>query len=345
MDVEVQSADPGDDIEFSAKSGSKISMRTLAMLIGLVIVVDVLAFILVPPLDPSNPGEACAGYNPVCFVEGTLHLPRPHEVWVLGGQEPAAGLITFQVSLTDSLVTMIGLTILVLVLSVLTSFRRRVVPGFFQNFTEWAYESLTNFGRGMGGSRSLPYIPLFAAFFILILTFNWSGLVPPVGLLQGLRAPTSDLNVTIGLAMVAFVIFHFEGVRLLGARGYLSKFFPLYEFKKGVGAGIIAMFVGFVELFLEFIKPVTLSMRLFGNIFGGEVALGVVTGLFVALVPIALYGLEIMLTFVQALIFATLTLMFILAAIESHHHVEGQMGEEAVDTLKDAGHHKPVASQ
>jgi F-type H+-transporting ATPase subunit a len=91
------------------------------------------------------------------------------------------------------------------------------------------------------------------------------------------------------------------------------------------------MFVGLTELFLEFIKPVTLSMRLFGNIFGGEVALGVVTGLFVAFIPVALYGLEIMLTFVQALIFSTLTLMFILVAIEGHHYEEEHTATEGID--------------
>ena len=72
------------------------------------------------------------------------------------------------------------------------------------------------------------------------------------------------------------------------------------------------MFVGLTELFLEFIKPVTLSMRLFGNIYGGEVALGVVTGLTVAVLPVALYGLEFLLNLVQALIFSVLSLMFIL---------------------------------
>ncbi len=344
-DPRVESAESGDEVEFSSKKGGKVSLRVLGLLIGLLLIVDVLAFIIVPPLDPRSPaGEACAGYNPVCFVEGTLHLPRPHEVWVAGGQEAATGLVTFQVSLTDSLVTMMGITLLVMVLSWLGSRRHATVPGFFQNFVEWAYESLTTFGRGMGGTRSLPYIPLFASFFVLILAFNWSGLVPPIGLLKGLRAPTSDLNVTIGLGVLAFLIFEIEGFRVLGGRGYLSKFLPFYEFKKGVGAGLIALFVGLMELFLEFIKPVTLSMRLFGNIFGGEVALGVVTGLFVALIPVALYSLEIMLTFVQALIFSTLTLMFILAAIESHHHEEGEMGEEAVDSLKDAIHRAPVAS-
>jgi F-type H+-transporting ATPase subunit a len=75
---------------------------------------------------------------------------------------------------------------------------------------------------------------------------------------------------------------------------------------------------------LEFVKPVTLSMRLFGNIYGGEVALGVMTALTVAVIPMALIALELMLNLVQALIFSTLTLMFTLAAIEQHggdeHH-------------------------
>ena len=105
--------------------------------------------------------------------------------------------------------------------------------------------------------------------------------------------------------------------------GYLGRFFPVREFRKGVGTGLVAMFVGILEFILEFIKPITLSMRLFGNIFGGEVALGVITGLALAFfLPVALYGLEIILTFVQALIFSTLTLMFILAAVESHEHEE-----------------------
>jgi F-type H+-transporting ATPase subunit a len=339
-DDQVQPVEAGDQVQFGSDKRSRFPMRTLGLLIGILIIVDVLAILFVPPIDTADPAADCP--YPVCFIEGTLHFPRPHEVWVLGGAEPAQSIITFQVSLTDSLATMIGITLLVLALIVLASRGRAAVPGFFQNFVEWGYESLTRFGRGMGGDKALPYIPLFAAFFVLILAFNWSGLVPPVGLMEGLRAPTSDLNVTIGLAMVAFFTFHIEGFRHLGARGYLSKFLPFYEFKKGVGAGLIAMFVGFMELFLEFIKPVTLSMRLFGNIFGGEVALGVVTGLFIALIPVALYGLEIMLTFVQALIFSTLTLMFVLTAVESHHQAEGHMGEEAVDTLRDALPHEPA---
>jgi F-type H+-transporting ATPase subunit a len=125
-----------------------------------------------------------------------------------------------------------------------------------------------------------------------------------------------------------------EGFRKLGVGGYLGKFFPLYEFRNGVGAGVIALFVGLIELLLEFIKPITLSMRLFGNIYGGEVALGVVTGLTVAILPVALYGLEFLLNLVQALIFSVLSLMFILIATEGHEHEEGHLAEEVLD----AGH-------
>ncbi|CAN5660588.1 hypothetical protein BH23CHL8_BH23CHL8_05620 [soil metagenome] len=343
-----QQAAPGEQVEVGTEKVGRFPLRLLGLLIVAVIVIDVLALIFVPPVQKAQPDADCS--YPVCFIESNLHFPRPHEVWIAGGEEAATDIMTFQVSLTDSLATMIGLTVLVLVLAILASRGRAQVPGRLQNFVEWAYESLSNFGRGMGGPKAARYVPLFAAFFVLILAFNWSGLVPGVGVFEGLRAPTSDLNVTIGLAMVAFLTFHIEGFRRLGARGYLSKFFPLYEFRKGVGAGLIAMFVGIVELFLEFIKPVTLSMRLFGNIFGGEVALAVVTSLFIALIPVALYGLEVMLTFVQALIFSTLTLMFILAAVESHHHDdgshagEGHIGEEAIDALEDARRHAPATS-
>ena len=87
------------------------------------------------------------------------------------------------------------------------------------------------------------------------------------------------------------------------------------------------MFVGIIELMLEFVKPVTLSMRLFGNIYGGEVALGVITSLTIAIFPVALLLLDGMLNAIQALIFSVLTLMFIVLAIESHHEEEGHIAE------------------
>jgi F-type H+-transporting ATPase subunit a len=227
--------------------------------------------------------------------------------------------------------------ILVIVVVFLLTRGNKLVPGRGQNLFEWFYEFLSDFGLGLAGPKATPYIPLFVAFFLLIVFSNWIGLIPPVGRIEQLRAPSSDVNITLGLALVSFAIFEIEGFRKLGVRGYLSKFFPIYEFKHGIGAGIIAMFVGIVELMLEFVKPVTLSMRLFGNIYGGEVALGVITALTISLIPVALVGLEVMLNAIQALIFSVLTLMFIVLAIESHHDEEGKVAAEAVDAIDGEG--------
>jgi F-type H+-transporting ATPase subunit a len=289
----------------------------ILLLIVAVVVVDVLAFIAFPPFDPEAAAGDLACAYPVCFINGNLELPAPHVVFPIGHHAPA-GLIVWDISISASLLTMWIVAALVIGLLFVLTHGSTLVPTGRQNAAEWIYETLESFALSLGGPGAKPYIPLFAAFFLFILFANWSGLVPPIGKVSFLRAPTSDVNVTIGLALVAFGFFEFQGFRKLGVRGYLSKFFPLGEFRKGFGAGIIALFVGLVELLLEFVKPVTLSMRLFGNIYGGEVALGVMTALTVAIIPVGLFALEVMLNLVQALIFSTLMLMFTLAAIESH---------------------------
>ena len=196
----------------------------------------------------------------------------------------------------------------------------KLVPGRAQNAFECLYEFLSDFGVSIAGPAARPYIPLFVAFFILILFSNWSGLVPPVGRVEQLRAPTSDVNITIGLALVSFVYFEYPGLPPPRRRRLPRQVLPVLRVpERHRRPACIALFVGLVELMLEFVKPVTLSMRLFGNIYGGEVALGVITALTIAFVPVGLLGLEVMLNAIQALIFSVLTLMFILLAIESHH--------------------------
>jgi len=305
-----------------AQTEAKGSRKPLliGLLLLFVIVADVLAFLWAPPFSPS--GDECA--YPVCFIDGNLEMPAPHVVWRAAGPADTAptDLITFDVSITSTMITMWIVSVLVAVLLYAMSRGRAMVPGRAQNAIEYVWEQIEGFGMSIGGPEARPYIVIFAGFFLFILLSNWSGLVPPLGKIEQLRAPTSDLNVTLGLALCAFVYFEYEGFRKLGVVGYLSKFFPLGEFRKGVGAGLIALFVGLIELMLEFVKPVTLSMRLFGNIYGGEVALGVITALTVAIIPMAMIALELLLNLVQALIFATLTLMFILAAIE--HHGDGE---------------------
>jgi F-type H+-transporting ATPase subunit a len=310
-----------------------LTRRTLVYLVLAVIVLDVFADIAVPPAEPgAASGTVCA--YPVCFINGNLELPAPKVIVDLDPANPTPTgplVVGFWPSITSTLLTMWIVMLLVLGLSIVMTRRRDAIPGRLQNAAELAYESLENFALSLGGERARPYVPWFAGLFIFIVAGNWIGLVPPVGKLEELRAPTSDVNVTLGLALVSFTVFQVEGFRKLGVGGYLGKFFPLYEFRNGVGAGVIALFVGLIELLLEFIKPITLSMRLFGNIYGGEVALGVVTGLTVAILPVALYGLEFLLNLVQALIFSVLSLMFILIATEGHEHEEGHLAEEVLE--------------
>ena len=316
-----------------SKSGRGLRTRFLGLIVA-VIVLDVLALMLFPPFPRGGaPGEPCA--FPACFIEGSLEFPAPHTVLDLAPESApsAEALLTFHPSISNTILTMWIVMAIVLVGAILMTRGGKLIPGRAQNLFEFFYESLSDFGIGLAGPKARPYIPIFAAFFILILFDNWIGLVPPVGKIPELRAPSSDVNITIGMALISFTIFHVEGFRHLGVRGYLGKFFPIGEFRKGIGAGIIGMFVGLIELMLEFVKPVTLSMRLFGNIYGGEVALGVITALTIAIIPVALIGLELMLNAIQALIFSVLTLMFIVLAIEGHGDEEGHIAEEAADQV------------
>jgi F-type H+-transporting ATPase subunit a len=304
----------------------RLSRGRFLLLVALaVIVLDIVAVIVVPPFPKEGkPGDAC-GF-PACFVQSSIELPPPNIVFDFSpGTAPAvAPMLYFHPSISNTILTMWIVMALLLLLGFVSTRRLKMVPGRLQNMVEWAYEFGRDFAVGMGGEGARRYYPIFASFFLLILLSNWSGLVPPVGKIPQLRAPTSDVNITIGLAITSFVLFQGEGFHRLGVRGYLGKFFPIGEFRKGLGAGLLAMYVGIIELFLEFVKPITLAMRLFGNIYGGEVALAVISALTLAVLPVALYGLEALLNVIQALIFSVLTLMFILIAIEGHgteeHH-------------------------
>jgi F-type H+-transporting ATPase subunit a len=323
------------------RTGRRRSLGRWGLLVLAVIVLDAVALIAFPPFPKGGtPGQECS--FPVCFIESTLEFPAPHTVIDLDpASEPgAADLVTFHPAISSTLLTMWIVMAIVIVGSILLVQGAKLRPGRGQNVFEFVYESLGDFGLGLAGPAGKPYIPIFIGAFLLVLFDNWIGLVPPVGKIEELRAPSSDVNITIGMALVSFVIFHTEGFRKLGVGGYLGKFFPFYEFRKGIGAGIIAMFVGVIELMLEFVKPVTLSMRLFGNIYGGEVALGVITALTISLVPVLLISLELMLNAIQALIFSVLTLMFIVLAIESHHEEEGHAAEDVLDAM--SGHDSPA---
>jgi F-type H+-transporting ATPase subunit a len=151
-----------------------------------------------------------------------------------------------------------------------------------------------------------------------------------------LRAPSADLNVTLAWALAAVFMVEYFGFQALGLN-YLTKFFNFRE-------GAMGAFVGILELISEFVRIVAFAFRLFGNIFAGEVVLGVMAFLFPYLLPLPFYGLELFVAFMQAFVFSVLTLVFMTLATLAHggHDEHGHpetMPIEAGDVPGHGGSH------
>ncbi|MEN9328680.1 MAG: hypothetical protein RI947_1488 [Candidatus Parcubacteria bacterium] len=182
-------------------------------------------------------------------------------------------------------------------------------------------KGLYSFFESILGAKVNTFFTLIGGLFIYILFTNWIGLLPGVGsiLIEGadhhlvplFRGNTADLNTTSALALVSFAMTQFYGVRYLGLFGYLGKFFNF--------SSVVYFFVGILELVSEFSRIISFSFRLFGNIFAGEVILTIMAFLVPVLVPFPFLMLEIFTGFIQALVFAMLTAVFINLAITKQH--------------------------
>ncbi len=297
--------------------------RKLALVIVVIVVLDVLAGILMAPAGFPGPKEG---------INGNLELIAPTVVYDFAPRavEPTGSLVVdFHPSITNTIVVSWIVMVLMIVVFVGVAQNLRRLPAPFQNAVEFVYEALEDFAMALGGPAARPYVGIFAALFVFIALANWTDMVIFGDKLNWLRTPTSDINITLGLALFSFILFHVEGVRRLGLRRYLGKFFNFSGFRRSLVDGLIDLFVGLIEFLLEFFKPVTLAFRLFGNLYGGGIMLGVFTALLLGVLPLPFVALEGFIGFVQALIFSVLTLMFTLIAIESHDdeaHAESAAG-------------------
>lgn len=220
--------------------------------------------------------------------------------------------------ITNSFITSIATSFVLVLFSVIVSKRLVLLPSTVQNITEFVVETFYSFNLQIAGKRAQFIFPWFSTFFLFILLANWLGLLPGFGTIgitkdhhfvPLLRSVNSDLNVTLALALISLTLTHFLSVKTLGLKEYLSRFFSLNP---------INLFVGFLELVSEFTKIVSLSFRLFGNIFAGETLLISISTMFAFLLPLPFMALEIIVGFVQALIFSMLTLVFMVILTTSH---------------------------
>lgn len=203
------------------------------------------------------------------------------------------------------------------------------IAGLLDIFTEIFLDfvdSITNDHK-----KSVRFFPIVATIFLIVLLSNLVELVPGLGsigiweihngetvLVPFIRSMSADLNFTFVIAIFAMTSVQIMGMRMLGAAEYWGKFF-VAPWKKPY---FIGSFVGILEFMSEFSKTLSFAFRLFGNIFAGEVLLAVMGFLSPFLAPLPFLFLELFVGFVQALVFSTLTIVFLNMATTSHHEEE-----------------------
>ena len=271
-----------------------------------------------------------------------LTVPQPHP------ELPAEVVFhLFGFPITNSVIGA-WLTIIVLVgFSYAVTRRMKLIPSRLQSLFESLLGWLYNFCQSVAGEKNgRRFFPVVATIFLFVALNAWLSLLPGFGSIivetaEGeihlLRGANTDINMPLALAIISFVFVEFFGVRLGGGIRYLGKFINVGQFFRSVGqifrgrlraglsgliVGFINIFVGFLEALSEIVRIVSFTFRLFGNMTAGEILLLIAMFLIPWLFALPFYGLELLVGFVQALIFAGLTLVFLTVAV-AHHGAEG----------------------
>jgi F-type H+-transporting ATPase subunit a len=217
------------------------------------------------------------------------------------------------IDFTNTFILAIFCALLFMALFLIGLRKREIVPGKTQNFFEFILESLLGLFDGMIGDKkkSEEIFPLVATLFIFILLNNLIEILPGVGVFSFLRAPSSDLHFTLALALFSMGFVHFTAIKKLGGIKYIKKFIILES--------PIMFFVGLLEGLSEITKTASLGIRLFGNLFAGEILLMIVTVMLPVFLPLPFLGLEIFVGLIQALVFSSLIAVFYVFTTAEQH--------------------------
>lgn len=212
-------------------------------------------------------------------------------------------------------------------------------PGYFQSIVELLFESISNLLNSLTGGKSHRIAELLfpiTAVFLMVGSINVIGSLPIISqvtwghdghIIPLFRKATSDINVTLPLALTIVLSMQFFGVKNWGFVGYFKRFFPFHLIYKGAKAGVsgfflslIEFFVGILEFISEFIKVISLSLRLFGNMFAGEILLAILTGIFAIGLPAVWLGFDFMVAIIQTVVIGCLTAVYYVLVVKE----EGQ---------------------
>jgi F-type H+-transporting ATPase subunit a len=287
---------------------------------------------------------ACSGLAPVALAADPAHA----ETTATHRPLPLKPDVLFEVgnlAVTNSMVVTWIVAAGIILCAQLATRKIKPVPTGLQNFWEWLVESLYNFLENMIGRDLVKKtFWFFATIFIFILFLNWFGLIPGVGTIGWghndaaghfhidrplLRGANANLNLTFAMASVFFVCWIVWAVQANGPGGVIKHLFA----PKGDTTGIlkflmifIFFIVGWLEVVSILFRPISLSFRLFGNIYAGEIMLESMSHIVPSLawlIPIPFYFLELLVGFVQALVFMLLTAVFTLL-IAQHEPGHGE---------------------
>lgn len=232
----------------------------------------------------------------------------------------------FGIPITNTLITSWVTMLFLIVIAVVVGKSLKIVPGKLQLLFEEMFSWVINFMEETLEDRKLAikFFPLIMTLFLFILFGNLMGLFPGIGSITVVKEVhghlenialfhpiNTDLNVTLALTIIAFLVIEISGVVILGVLKYGSKF---VNFKS-----VIGFLVGIIELFSELARLISFSFRLFGNMFAGKTLILVVMFFVPLVLPVPLMLFEAFVGFIQAAIFALLTLFFIKIAIAEPH--------------------------
>jgi F-type H+-transporting ATPase subunit a len=274
-------------------------------------------------------------------IAQTPNLEASHEATLFAEPLGHIGNLTITNSLIASWIAVMILVVFLMAVG------RKIcrVPRGVQNVFEILLEKALEMADSVTGSRkkSEKFLPIALALFLFIFVNNWLGLIPGMGtvgfnevenghkiFVPLFRGGTADINTTLALALIAVIASHIAGVLTIGAWNYFNKFVNIKLLLEIPGkirkdftvilVNPIKVFVGLVEIISEFAKMASLTFRLFGNIFAGEVLLASMMALFAYILPLPFMFLEMIVGIIQALIFSILALVYMTIATQEHEH-------------------------
>ena len=207
--------------------------------------------------------------------------------------------------ITGEVVTMWAILLTVTVLSLIATRHMRERPGKFQNVVETGIEYLDHFFSGiLGKTHARKYFFFLGSLFIFIIFANYSGILPGMGLTKYMKAPTSSLSTTLALGIAAFLFLQIAGLAN-GVKKYFKRFVsPMFFMLPLLGLD-------------EFIKPASLALRLFGNVFGEETVTEELYGIIPIGVPVIMMALSLLFCAIQAVVFTMLVSIYLSEGLES----------------------------